>query len=77
MFFAEAFEVAPHVPAPDRLHVERRILDAEQLGEDRPEEERLVLQFHTGARTLVRDAESGDVAIRGGEIEPELHRRER
>src|SRR5205823_13065739 len=73
MLLAETLEIAPHVAAPDRLEVEGRVLDAEQLREDRAEEERLVFEFHTRVGARVLDAEGRNVAVRGSELEPELH----
>src|SRR5207237_7045030 len=71
---AEALQIAPHVAAADRVHVERRVLDAELRREDGPEEERLPLESEAGSGAFLLDSHRGDVRVRARRLEPELHR---
>ena len=73
VLFAQALEVAPHVPAANRLDVEGRVLDAEKLAEDGSEQEGAVAQGDAGVRAGGLDPHGGHVAVGGGEVEPELH----
>jgi hypothetical protein len=72
---ADALHVAPHIAAPGRIDVERRIAPA-LLGEQRAERERAPAHRRAARRGERLDAHRSGIGIGAGELAPEIDLRD-